>query len=192
MLVLLTNFHILSLTENDYTVGRSLDNDIVIQDPKVSLVHFIIQRKDNFVILSDVKSIPLTHGTEILIQPDYYFVYLDPDTRLELYLNKFYITQKVLGSGSFASVKLAIDTFSNVKVACKIIDIKSQRLTNTTKEQIQSEISVLSTVKHRNIVQLLDSCVIGTKFYVFMILVHGGELFDKIVEDNGIAEAESK
>lgn len=134
----------------------------------------------------------MTHGTEILIQPDYYFVYLDPDTKLELLQHKYYLTQKILGSGSFASVHLAIDVFSNRKVACKIIDIRGQRLTSTSKAQIQSEISVLSRVNHRNIVQLLDSCVIGTKFYVFMTLVHGGELFDKIVQDNGIAEAESK
>ncbi|KAJ3325597.1 Checkpoint kinase 2 [Boothiomyces sp. JEL0866] len=138
-----------------------------------------------------VKSYPLTHGTEILIQPDYYFIYLDADTKLDLLQNKYYLTQRVLGCGSFASVYLAVDVFSNRKVACKIIDIKGHRLTNTTRAQIQSEISVLSRLNHRNIVQLLDSCVVGTKFYVFMTLVHGGELFDKIVQENGIAEAES-
>lgn len=103
----------------------------------------------------------------------------------------------MLGSGSFAQVYLAIDTFNLNRLACKAIKTKGLRLRESKileKEfqRIVQEVRVLKQIDHPNIVSIHDSSLSadGSVVYLFLTRVMGGELFDKIIQDDGIPEIE--
>jgi len=95
---------------------------------------------------------------------------------------------KVLGSGTFSTVKLAIKKKNNRKVAIKIID-KSNLDVN--KESLKTEVKILKSVRDPNIVDLYDVYENEKKVFLVMELLTGGELFDRIVNvyPDGYSEA---
>ena len=57
----------------------------------------------------------------------------------------------ILGQGSFAKVRLAIDQRTKEKVAIKIYD-KFRLLDNTKKKNVLREITTMEKMKHPNII----------------------------------------
>jgi len=101
---------------------------------------------------------------------------------------KKYELGKVLGTGAFSEVKLAINKQTKEKFAVKIID-KSK--CKGKENMIDTEISILSKVHHENIVRLYDLYQIDNKIYLIMELVTGGELFDDIVRRGKYTESDA-
>lgn len=101
---------------------------------------------------------------------------------------KKYELGKVLGTGAFSEVKVAINRQTREKFAVKIID-KSK--CKGKENMIDTEISILSKVHHENIVQLYDLYQIENKIYLVMELVTGGELFDDIVRRGKYTESDA-
>ena len=66
---------------------------------------------------------------------------------------KTYEIGPTIGKGSYATVKLAVDTLSNKQVAIKIYD-KKKLLDPHKLKNVKREISILSKVVHPNIVRL--------------------------------------
>lgn len=64
-------------------------------------------------------------------------------------------------------------------VAIKIINIELLQKEGMEK-QLKREISVLKSLKHRNVVEMIEVLKSSNHFYIVMELVTGGELFDKI------------
>ncbi|KAL6568774.1 CBL-interacting protein kinase 2 [Orobanche hederae] len=86
---------------------------------------------------------------------------------------------KLLGQGTFAKVYHARDIKNGNSVAIKIID-KEKILKVGMVDQIKQEISVMSLVRHPNIVQLYEVLATRAKIYLVMEYVRGGELFNKV------------
>jgi len=101
---------------------------------------------------------------------------------------KKYELGKVLGTGAFSEVKVAINRQTREKFAVKIID-KSK--CKGKENMIDTEINILSKVHHENIVQLYDLYQIENKIYLVMELVTGGELFDDIVRRGKYTESDA-
>lgn len=101
---------------------------------------------------------------------------------------KKYELGKVLGTGAFSEVKIAINRQTKEKFAVKIID-KSK--CKGKENMIDTEISILSKVHHENIVRLYDLYQIENKIYLVMELVTGGELFDDIVRRGKYTESDA-
>ncbi|ORY46658.1 Pkinase-domain-containing protein [Neocallimastix californiae] len=101
---------------------------------------------------------------------------------------KKYELGKVLGTGAFSEVKIAINRQTKEKFAVKIID-KSK--CKGKENMIDTEISILSKVHHENIVRLYDLYQIDNKIYLVMELVTGGELFDDIVRRGKYTESDA-
>jgi len=101
---------------------------------------------------------------------------------------KKYELGKVLGTGAFSEVKIAINRQTKEKFAVKIID-KSK--CKGKENMIDTEISILSKVHHENIVRLYDLYQIDNKIYLIMELVTGGELFDDIVRRGKYTESDA-
>ncbi|XP_060171197.1 CBL-interacting serine/threonine-protein kinase 5-like [Lycium barbarum] len=88
---------------------------------------------------------------------------------------------KQLGKGTFAKVFHATNLATGENVAIKVIKkeiVKSQALM----EQIKREISVMSLVRHPNIVELKEVMATKTKIFIVMEYVKGGELFAKVAK----------
>lgn len=93
-------------------------------------------------------------------------------------MNKYEVG-RLLGQGTFAKVYYGRNLKSGQSVAIKVID-KEKVVRVGLIEQTKREVSVMSLVKHPNIVQLDEVMATKTKIYFVMEYAKGGELFHKI------------
>ncbi|EGF83819.1 hypothetical protein BATDEDRAFT_85591 [Batrachochytrium dendrobatidis JAM81] len=152
------------------------------------------------------RMIPLPDRAEIEIKWDLYFVFINAKCRdqtlLQSITDRYCVFEtQVLGQGTFAIVKMAIDLHTLERVACKIIDTKRIQLNKRGTSDLeaslavaQQEVSVLRLVEHPNIVSIKDVVVSheNNAVYIFLTRISGGELFDHIVNSEGIEESEAK
>ena len=91
---------------------------------------------------------------------------------------------KRVGQGASGSVYVAISLATNTKVAIKQMDLANQ----PRKELIVNEILVMKESQHPNIVNYLDSFLVGTKdLWVIMEYMEGGALTD-VIDNNTMTE----
>ncbi len=99
-------------------------------------------------------------------------------------LKKRYKLGEVLGEGTFAVVRVAIDRKSKDKVAIKEINKSLSEL-----EALENEIHIMErSGKHENLVSLRDVFDSKDVLYLVMDLAEGGELFDRIIERGELSE----
>lgn len=103
-----------------------------------------------------------------------------------------YIFQRLLGSGSFSKVKLAIDRKSGEKVAIKMIDLQQIRQSPRLQETLVREIEILSQLKHPNIVRFREATLIQETICLVMDYVPGMELFQYVADRKKLTELETK
>jgi calcium/calmodulin-dependent protein kinase I len=103
---------------------------------------------------------------------------------------KFYKFGRVLGQGSFATVKMATAKSDNSKWAVKII--KRASLAPEDEQALATEVSIMERIKHPNIVLLKEVFDCPSHMYMVMELMTGGELFDRIVQKEHYSENEAK
>lgn len=105
-------------------------------------------------------------------------------------ITEHYEIGSFLGKGSFSVVKKAVNKRTGQEVAVKVIDKTS---INVKVESLKTEVQILMNVHHKNIVNLLDVYEDETRVYLVMDLMTGGELFDRICQDNpnGYSEKEA-
>ncbi|KAI9513077.1 kinase-like protein [Russula earlei] len=91
-------------------------------------------------------------------------------------IGDFVVTSHSLGSGSFATVHLAMDRRKRRQVACKIIKAKSgKEISNLMKE-----VDILTAVQHPNINRILAVEEDERFLHIFLQLCTGGDLFTYI------------
>ncbi|KAF5183853.1 Cbl-interacting protein kinase [Thalictrum thalictroides] len=96
-----------------------------------------------------------------------------------------------IGEGTFAKVKLAINTETYQKVAIKIID-KQMIMENNLMEQVKREIRTMKLLRHPNIVDIHEVIGTKTKIYIVMEYVPGGRLLDKLAYLKRLSEEEAR
>ena len=101
-----------------------------------------------------------------------------------------FIIKQVIGEGTFATVRLAINKQTGEKVAIKIME-KSKIVHQEDRVRIEREIKVLKNLRHPNIVHLYSVIKTEEKIYLIMEYVKGKELFDYIVMKKKLSESES-
>ena len=70
--------------------------------------------------------------------------------------------------------------------------IKKHALTKADDKQLQCEVQVLESVKHINVVSLLETFDTPQNLYMVMEVCTGGELFDRIVLKDHYSEHEAR
>ncbi|KAG1326939.1 putative CBL-interacting protein kinase 32 [Cocos nucifera] len=98
---------------------------------------------------------------------------------------------RTIGEGTFAKVKLAVNTETNKNVAIKIID-KKMVLQNKLMHQVKREISTMKLLHHPNIVKIYEVIATKTKIYLVMEYVSGGQLSDKLFYLKRLDEREAR
>ena len=83
-----------------------------------------------------------------------------------------------LGSGSFGSVYLAKNKFTNEKVAMKQIKKSSANLLSDG--EITDEIEILKNLDHPDIVRIIESFNTKNSYILITEYCEGGELFDQV------------
>ncbi|MCL4160433.1 UNVERIFIED_CONTAM: hypothetical protein GTU68_034726, partial [Idotea baltica] len=97
---------------------------------------------------------------------------------------------KTIGQGSFAKVKLARHTTTNVEVAIKIVD--RMRLSADHYKKLKREIELMKRLVHPNVIQLFE--VMEDKKYIYLVLEYaqGGDIFDYIILIGRLKEKEAR
>ncbi|XP_051501242.1 myosin light chain kinase 2, skeletal/cardiac muscle-like isoform X1 [Myxocyprinus asiaticus] len=88
--------------------------------------------------------------------------------------------EEVLGGGRFGMVHKCVEKSSGLILAAKIIKAKSQK----EKEVVKSEIEVMNQLNHSNLIQLYSAFESRHEIILVMEYVDGGELFDRIIDEN--------
>lgn len=104
-----------------------------------------------------------------------------------------YALGRVLGQGSFATVKRATHKKDGTVWAVKII--KKAALNNEDRACLDKEVEImerLADLKHPNIVLLREVFDTPASFYMVMELCVGGEVFDRVVEKEKYSENEAR
>ncbi|XP_075432395.1 myosin light chain kinase 3 isoform X1 [Ascaphus truei] len=87
---------------------------------------------------------------------------------------------EVLGGGRFGQVHKCIEMSSGLRLAAKIIKVKGAK----DREEVKNEINVMNQLSHVNLIQLYDAFECKNDLTLIMEYVDGGELFDRITDEN--------
>lgn len=91
---------------------------------------------------------------------------------------------KTLGKGTYGKVKLGVHMETGEQVAVKIVHTNTEK----SKKQLEREISIISKLKHQNIVKMYEALYHEDCIYLILEYVGGGELFDYIMGRGRINE----
>ncbi|CAH0481890.1 unnamed protein product [Peronospora belbahrii] len=101
-----------------------------------------------------------------------------------------YTLGKVIGSGTFSVVRIAVHKPTNQRYAIKCI--KRDGLVAEDIEALTTEVAILKQINHPNIMILHDFFVEDEFYYLVTEFMEGGELFDRIVEKSYYNEREAR
>ncbi|KAF5890056.1 myosin light chain kinase 2, skeletal/cardiac muscle-like isoform X1, partial [Clarias magur] len=88
--------------------------------------------------------------------------------------------QEIIGGGRFGQVHKCIENSSGLTLAAKIIKARSQK----EKEVVKNEIQVMNQLDHANLIQLYAAYESRSDIILVLEYVDGGELFDRIIDEN--------
>ncbi|XP_047443898.1 myosin light chain kinase family member 4 isoform X2 [Mugil cephalus] len=88
--------------------------------------------------------------------------------------------EEVLGGGRFGQVHKCTENSSGLTLAAKIIKARSQK----EKDVVRNEIQVMNQLNHANLIQLYAAFESRHDIILVMEYVEGGELFDRIIDEN--------
>ncbi|OAV86787.1 CAMK protein kinase [Puccinia triticina 1-1 BBBD Race 1] len=214
-----TQILIIKLNEHPWSLGRNQQADLTIDKPTVSNWHcklYAIEcdTGERIVCLEDLstngirynhrlvrkKAVILNNGDEVEIagQVFSYTHSCPPGQGLaSTTVGKYRITERVLGSGFFSVVHLAIDEETGSQLACKIIRRQvgyrqSAREAKKFQQVVQQEVKLNASLDHPNINKILGLKQVEENIYIFLELVTGGDLFGYVNRNKRLEENEAK
>lgn len=95
---------------------------------------------------------------------------------------------QTLGEGAYGEVKLAVNSDTEEAVAVKIINL--ERIPQA-EENVKKEVCVHKMLNHESIIKFYGFRKDGKIQYIFLEYASGGELFDRIEPDIGMAEVDA-
>ena len=94
-----------------------------------------------------------------------------------------YRSMEELGKGKFGVVKRCTRKSDGVELAAKFI-----KVTASSRAEVQREIEMMNKLHHKRLISLYDAFETKAEMVVIMELVTGGELFEKVVDDDNLTE----
>ncbi|NWR78793.1 MYLK2 kinase, partial [Centropus unirufus] len=126
-------------------------------------------KEDPFEILDDVPPPPAPFAHRIVT------------LRAGSVSSQFNLSSKdILGGGKFGEVHTCTEKQTGLKLAAKVIRKQGAK----DKEMVLLEIDVMNQLNHRNLIQLYDAIETPREIILFMEFVEGGELFERIIDDD--------
>jgi len=101
-------------------------------------------------------------------------------------ITKYYTVQEELGKGRFGVVCKCVDNKTGKAYAAKFIKCTTPK----ERQDVIHEAEIMNSVRHKRLLRLTHFFQTPTEMILVMDLVTGGELFEKVVEDEFISEIE--
>eukprot|EP00744_Colponema_vietnamica_P002349 GILI01003701.1.p1 GENE.GILI01003701.1~~GILI01003701.1.p1 ORF type:complete len:490 (-),score=178.72 GILI01003701.1:255-1679(-) len=101
---------------------------------------------------------------------------------------------KELGSGTYGTVRLAVHKHNkpnNKPVKRAVKEILKSSLSPSAVQRLITEIDILKSIDHPNIIKLFETYEDNQKIYLVMEVCSGGELFDRIIAKGNFTEREA-
>ncbi|NXP26885.1 MYLK2 kinase, partial [Scytalopus superciliaris] len=126
-------------------------------------------KEDPFEILDDIPPPPAPFAHRIVT------------LRSASVSSQFSLNSKdILGGGKFGEVHTCTEKETGLKLAAKVIRKQGAK----DKEMVLLEIDVMNQLNHHNLIQLYDAIETPREIILFMEFVEGGELFERIIDDD--------
>jgi serine/threonine protein kinase len=104
----------------------------------------------------------------------------------EAHFNERYLLGRVLGSGSFSTVRLAVDRFTGKEWACKIVTEQAER------ELLLREVEILKQLDHPNLLKYREHFSTPENLYIITELLKGTDLRAAVLERGSYAEDDAR
>ncbi len=95
-----------------------------------------------------------------------------------------------MGEGGYSVVRLGTSLEDGRKVAVKVVT--RANLAKEDEDSLRSEVQILTSINHPNIVKAFEFFEEEKYFYVILEYLDGGELFDRIVKKTFYNEKEAR
>ncbi|KAI0481195.1 kinase-like protein [Xylariaceae sp. FL0804] len=113
-----------------------------------------------------------------------------------LFSDQYCISNRILGSGAYGAIHLAVDSKTQKQVVCKIHrigDIRRRPRWQAYLRRIKEETDLLAKLRHPNLLGFEFAIESSNTLYTFTELATGGDLFSlRMRYDDGLGEAELK
>lgn len=215
----------IDLFQTTVVIGRRDASDVQVKAPQVSGRHATLHFHEDAVMLIDEStngtwvssggsgslkkihksSYLVCNGSEILVLNGLtervgFVLYIVNQQRGRGYEPgsleaKYDVRERLLGSGTFAQVRLGIDRQTGDKFAVKLIDKKrfSRNHGSDRCEALKDEVEILRHISHPNIIKLYDFFENEQSMWLVLELVEGGDLFDLLTKNGkGVSESRAR
>ncbi|KAI9628706.1 hypothetical protein H4Q26_017969 [Puccinia striiformis f. sp. tritici PST-130] len=204
---------IIKLNEHPWSLGRNQQADLTIDKPTVSNWHcklYAIEcdTGERIVCLEDLSTNGIRYNNRLVL---FSYTHSCPSGNCQgsdgglafpaefkpITVGKYCITERVLGSGFFSVVHLAINQETGSQLACKIIKQQtglrqSAREAKKFQAVVQQEVKLNASLDHPNINKILGLKQVKENIYIFLELVTGGDLFGYVSRNKRLGEDETK
>ncbi|XP_032668312.1 calcium/calmodulin-dependent protein kinase type II subunit gamma-like isoform X2 [Odontomachus brunneus] len=108
------------------------------------------------------------------------FPYRDVTVRRGVEFKDDYDIQAELGRGKFGIVYRCKDKVSGLMLAAKVVNVMKKE----DRRAVQREVEIMRRLQHPRLIQLYDAIDSGRQIYVILELIDGGELFERVIDDD--------
>ncbi|XP_011633109.1 calcium-dependent protein kinase 4-like [Pogonomyrmex barbatus] len=108
------------------------------------------------------------------------FPYRDVTIRRGVEFKDDYDIQSELGRGKFGIVYRCKEKASGLMLAAKVVNVMKKEDRRT----VQREVDIMRRLQHPRLIQLYDAIDAGKQIYVILELIDGGELFERVIDDD--------
>uniref|UniRef100_A0A3B4AGN8 non-specific serine/threonine protein kinase n=1 Tax=Periophthalmus magnuspinnatus TaxID=409849 RepID=A0A3B4AGN8_9GOBI len=106
-------------------------------------------------------------------------------------MNRYEVIRQI-GEGAFGKAFLARDKGGGDSAQCVVKQINLRKMSAKEKEGSQKEVTLLSQMKHTNIVAFIDSFQEKGSLFIVMEYCDGGDLMKKIHTQRGVSFSEEQ
>ncbi|XP_015184969.1 PREDICTED: myosin light chain kinase, smooth muscle-like [Polistes dominula] len=108
------------------------------------------------------------------------FPYRDVRVRRGIEFNEQYDIQSEIGRGKFGTVYRCKEKKTGLSLAAKVVNVSKKE----DRRSVEREVDIMRRLQHPRLIQLYDAIDNGKQIYVILELIEGGELFERVIDDD--------